>query len=345
MNCNSCGASLPPGTAFCTLCGAPTPYNAQPSSSSPQFDPTVMAPQPGSPGNSPQIDPTMLASPSSPYGSPDAPPPPSTGYGAPSYGAPSYGAPPPPVSPYQPNQYNAGAPPVGGYGQPGTYGAFQQPPKPRSKLGLILGIIGGVLLLICIGTCAVVYQASKSGVSTINTLATTTSATETAAISTVTAVTSDLTPTTGSNQTTAPSGQSVDATAASIITNPQMSSAVDSNYKPTKVSSTFTTGQAIYATFTISDSSPAGYILGKWYSDGTYAFSSDILKSSAGGGAGYLAARYNKTTQGAVEIYWCSQKDCSDAKLADVINFSVSSTGLHWTVPPVVTNRDINRPE
>lgn len=345
MNCNSCGANLPPGTAFCTLCGAPTPYNAQPSSSSPQFDPTVMAPQPGSPGNSPQIDPTMLASPSSPYGSPDAPPPPSTGYGAPSYGAPSYGAPPPPVSPYQPNQYNAGAPPVGGYGQPGTYGAFQQPPKPRSKLGLILGIIGGVLLLICIGTCAVVYQASKSGVSTINTLATTTSATETAAISTVTAVTSDLTPTTGSNQTTAPSGQSVDATAASIITNPQMSSAVDSNYKPTKVSSTFTTGQAIYATFTISDSSPAGYILGKWYSDGTYAFSSDILKSSAGGGAGYLAARYNKTTQGAVEIYWCSQKDCSDAKLADVINFSVSSTGLRWTVPPVVTNRDINRPE
>ncbi|MFL5690313.1 MAG: hypothetical protein ACJ795_00765 [Ktedonobacteraceae bacterium] len=345
MNCNSCGANLPPGTAFCTLCGAPTPYNAQPSSSSPQFDPTVMAPQPGSPGNSPQIDPTMLASPSSPYGSPDAPPPPSTGYGAPSYGAPSYGAPPPPVSPYQPNQYNAGAPPVGGYGQPGTYGAFQQPPKPRSKLGLILAIIGGVLLLICIGTCAVVYQASKSGVSTINTLATTTSATETAAISTVTAVTSDLTPTTGSNQTTAPSGQSVDATAASIITNPQMSSAVDSNYKPTKVSSSFTTGQTIYATFTISDSSPAGYILGKWYSDGTYAFSSDILKSSAGGGAGYLAARYNKTTQGAVEIYWCSQKDCSDAKLADVINFSVSSTGLHWTVPPVVTNRDINRPE
>ncbi len=342
MNCNSCGTNLPPGTAFCTLCGAPTPYNAQPAGSSPQFDPTVMAPQPGNP---PQIDRTMMASPSSPYGSPDAPPPPSTGYGAPSYGAPSYGAPPPPVPPYQSNQYSAGAPPVGGYGQSGTYGAPQQPPKRRSKLGLILGIIGGVLLLICIGTFAVVYQVSKSGISTINTLATTTSATETAAISTVTAVTNGVTPTTGSSQTTAPSGQSVDATAASIITSPQMSSAVDSNYKPTKVSSTFTTGQAIYATFAISGSSPAGYIMGKWYSDGKYAFSSDILKSGAGGGAGYLAARYNRSTQGAVELYWCSLKDCSDAKLADVVNFTVSSTGLHWTVPPVVTNRAINRPE
>ncbi len=337
MNCRSCGTNLPPGTAFCTVCGAPAPYNAQPAGSSPQFDPTVMAPQPGNP---PQIDPTMMASPSSPYGSPDAPPPPSTGYGAP-----SYGAPPPPVSPYQSNQYSAGAPPVGGYGQPGTYGAPQQPPKRRSKLGLILGIIGGVLLLICIGTCAVVYQVSKSGVSTINTLATTTSATETAAISTVTAVTNEVTPTTGSSQTTAPSGQSVDATAASIITNPKMATAVDSNYKPTKVSSTFTTGQAIYATFAISGSSPAGYIVGKWYSDGKYAFSSDILKSSAGGGAGYLAARYNRSTQGAVELYWCSLKDCSDAKLAGVVNFTVSSTGSHWTVPPVVTSIDINRPE
>ncbi len=347
MNCRSCGANLPPGSAFCTLCGVPTPYNTQPagSGSSPQFDPTVAAPQYGygEPDNPQQIDPTVMASPP-PYGTPDAPPPPSTGYGAPSYGAPSYGAPPPP---YQANQYSAGAPPVGGYGQPGTYGAYQQPPKPRSRLGLILGIIGGVLLLLCIGTCAILYQVGKNSASTINSLATTTSATETAAITTVTAASGDLTPTIGSGQITAPSGQSIDPTAASIITNPQTATAVNTNTaKPTKLATTFKVGSDVYVTVDLKLGGKTGYAQAKWYNGNSLVHTSKVLNLNDPNYVhAYFGWNYDSSGQGITEVYWCTQSDCSDGKLATVIGFNISSTSMHWTGQPVITSTDINRPE
>ncbi len=335
MNCSSCGASLPPGAAFCTTCGSPTPYNVGPPGSSPQFDPTVAVPPPyGAPASGQaEIDPAVVASP---------PPPP------PAYGAPPYGAPPPPQNAYQANQYGPGW-------QPGAYGVPpQQPPKKRGRLGLILAIIGGVLLLLCIGLFVALYQIGKSTVSSVTATTTAASSTitggsssldasATAAVATVTAVTNNTTPNT--TQGGAPSGLTVDPNAASILTNPQMASAIDSNYKPTTLTSTFTVGQAIYATFNISSTSPDGYILGKWYGDGTYAFSSNILKKSAGDTTGYLAARYNRAISGSVELYWCTLKDCSDKKLADVLTFTVTAGSMHWNSQPVIASRDINRPD
>ena len=148
----------------------------------------------------------------------------------------------------------------------------------------------------------------------------------------MTPTTSAATPTLA-GQTPAPSGLSIDPTAASYITHPKLASAIDSNYNPTAPTTTFTTNQPIYATFKVEGSAPAGYVLGKWYSDGKYEFSSDPLKSK-GGGLGYFSAKYNIATNGTVELYFCNQSDCSDAKLADVVNFTVTSTGLHWTGQP-----------
>ena len=71
------------------------------------------------------------------YGQPQYPPP---GFGQPQYPPPGYGQP----------QY-----PQPGYGQP-MY-PQQQPPR-RSRAGLIVGIVGGVLLL-CILACAGIYFA------------------------------------------------------------------------------------------------------------------------------------------------------------------------------------------
>src|SRR6266700_813571 len=341
MNCNSCGANLPPGAAVCPLCGTPAPYNAQ---------------GPGSFGNPQQIDPTVASAPQYEYGSKGTPPP-STGYGAPSYGTPSqnqynpanpyrspaeqysYGAPPPP------NQY--GAPPQqGGYGQPGmSVGTQPPPPRPRSRVGLIIGIIVGVLALLAIGACAILYAAGRSAVSTVNTTATTVAATETANVTptiNVTPTTTNATPTLG--QGISPSGLSIDPTAAGYVTHPEMSSAVDSDFKPTAQTTTFTTGQTIYATFQIDSSAPDGYVMAKWYSNGAYAFTSKSL-AVKGGFVGYLAAKYNRAAQGTVEYYFCTTQACSDAKLADVLNFTITSTGLHWEGQPPAVLADINRPE
>jgi len=350
MNCTSCGSNLPPGAAHCPLCGNSTPYNAAKPASSPQYDPTVAAPQPG-PGGSPQIDPTVI---STPYGGNP------TAYGTPPYGAP----PPPPPSPYNippvaPNPYDVsspqqnlyGTPPLqqGGYVAPppqqgGIYGyGTPPPPKRRSRLGLILGIVALMLVFACVGISFAVYQGLKQ---TGNTVISSINATTTAIAATATSV-SNTTPTTSTGNTpttsSGPSGLTVDSTAASIITNAQTASAVDSNYNPTTVTSTFVTKQTIYATFNIDANAPSdGFVEGKWYSNSVFAFASKKLAVKAGF-VGYLSAFYNVPTPGTVELYWCVQADCSDAKLADVVNFTVTAASIRGT-PPTLSFMDINRP-
>ena len=104
------------------------------------------------------------------------------------------------------------------------------------------------------------------------------------------------------------------------------------------------TKQTIYATFTIDPNTPSnGYVQGKWYSNGTFAFSSKILAVQPDF-LGYLSAEYNIATKGTVELYWCVQSDCSDAKLADVVNFTVTASSIHGTPPPALAFMDINRP-
>ena len=355
MNCSSCGTNLPPGAVACPLCGTPSPYNVQRSGNSPQYDPTVPASPygtPGGPANPQQINPTE-ATPGYDYGARGTPPPPATGYGAPSYGTPSQNQ-YDPANPYgaPPEQYSYGAPPPpnaygapvqqGGYGQPGTYGGMQPPPpKPRRRAGLIIGIVLGVLALLCIGGCAILYAAGRFGVNTVKTTATSVAATETTS-SNVTPTTSNATPTVG--QGTSPSGLSIDPTAAGYVTQPAMSSAVDSNYKPTAPTTTFTTGQTIYATFKVDTSAPDGYVTAKWYSNGTYAFTSKAL-AVKGDFAGYLAAKYSTASQATVEYYFCTTQDCSDGKLADVLNFTVTSTGMHAIGQPVAVFTDMRTKE
>jgi len=235
------------------------------------------------------------------------------------------------------------------------------PPKRRSRVGLIIGIVLIVLLLACVGISVAVYQGLKNGVNTVisSAQATVTAAAATATVSSNTAISSaqatatavdatatassNTTPTTSSGQTTGPSGLSIDPSAAALITSPQMASAVDKNFNPTTVTSTFVPKQTIYVTFKIDSSASNGYVEGKWYSNGKFAFSSDPL-AAQGGFVGYLAAEYNIATQGTVELYWCTVKDCSDAKLADVVTFTVTSTSFHWTGQPTLAMLDINRP-
>ena len=123
-----------------------------------------------------------------------------------------------------------------------------------------------------------------------------------------------------------------------------MASGVDSNYNPTTVTSTFVTKQTIYATFKIDPNTPSnGFVEGKWYADGAFAFSSKLLAVQPNF-VGYLSAEYNIATQGTVELYWCVQSDCSDAKLADVANFTVTAASIHGTPPQALVFMDINRP-
>ncbi len=301
MNCTSCGANLPPGAASCPLCGNPTPYNVSAPSGS--YDPTVAASSYGTP-------PPPSGAPTPPYSAPTA------------YGSPAYGAPPNPPDPYgSSNAYVPPPPPMQQPVYPGQFGSQMQGPqqKPKSKLPLILGIVGGVLLLLCIGACALIYAASKNAPTTTTNTPTTTTTTNTTPAPT--------TGTTPGSSTTGPSGQAIVPAAAAIITNAKMTSAVDSNYQPTNPTTTFTLNQNIYVTFDLH-LTQKGYAVAKWYDGTDLIHTSKILSlQDTSYTVGYFGVQYlQPTSNGAVELYWCTQPDCSDGQLAAFLNFTVTSS-------------------
>ena len=306
MQCSTCGFTLPAGAAFCTNCGAKmrSQGNAgnQPAGSS-QVEPTIAAsfsyqtPQMNPSPNQQAVPPTVYGA---PYSTPqqysyEAPPPPPP--------ANVYGAPPPP------NAY--GTP----YAQtPGSYVPPGQPPTPPTRrkgpgVGLIIGII--VLVLLVVGGGLLAIRAASSGSSTNTVTPTATGASST---------TPAATPTSG---TTTPSGAQIDPAAAAVITKAQSSSAIDSNDFPTHVTSNFTVKQNIYVTFNLATNGQSGYTEAKLYSDTTF-LGNKILTIQSNFDHGYFTASFNQAATGTVELYWCTQSDCSDAKLATFVMFTVS---------------------
>ncbi len=334
MHCGSCGTNLPPGAAVCPVCGVPTPYNVSqaPSPGVPQYQPTV----PASPYVPPQSsnDPTYI---SSPYGGIPSQAVPATNYGSQPYDPAQrnlYATPSanpyatPPANPY-------GAPvPQDPYGvpvqpYPGSFPPPVQPPKRRSRVGLIIGIVVLVLLLACAGFFVALGLAAKNV------------ATNVAATLTTTVPTPGTTRVT---QGTAPSGLQIDPSAATILTNPQMASAIDSNTDiPTKLSTTFVIKQTIYVTYSINTGGGSGYAVAKWYSNGTFAFASKVLTIQSNFDHGYFSAFFNIPTSGTVELYWCTQSNCNDAKLAGFTTFTVTAASSNTAYYPAVTTMDMDR--
>ncbi len=299
---------LPAGAAFCTNCGAKMGNQGIPGSQ---------------PAGSSQVEPTIAAS--SPYGATPMNPSsnqqavPPTVYGAP-YSTPqqySYEAPPPPPpanvygAPPPSNPYGAPyAPPPGSFVPPG------QPPTPRQgpRVGLIIGIV--VLLLLVVVGGVLAFNAVKGGSQT-NTNTPTTTTASSAPTATPTPV---VTPTSGG---TSPSGSQIDPTAATIVTKAQTASAVDSNYYPTQLTSNFNVGQAVYVTFNLTLNGQSGYVEVKFYANSTDA-RNKILTVQPAFDHGYFTVTFNRATTGNAEMYWCTQLDCSDAKLATLVTFNVA---------------------
>jgi len=302
MQCSTCGFTLQEGAAFCPNCGAK--MSSQGNAGNPpvgpsQVEPTVLASssyQPPSMNPSPNqqaVPPTAYGEPySTPQGySSEAPPPPPP---ANVYGAPYAGTPYPPA--------------------PGSYYPPGQPPTPPTRrkgpgVGLIIGIIVLVLLVVGGGLVAIVIHAASSS-STTNTVTPTTAITATPAV----------TPTIGA---TPPSGAQIDPTAATIITRAKTTSSIDSNYFPTHVTSNFAVGQEIYLTFNLATNGQPGYVEVKWYLNTSFVLNK-ILTVQSNFDHGYFGILFKKSGPGAGELYWCTQSDCSDAKLATFVTFTVS---------------------
>lgn len=293
----------------------------------------------------------MMASPSSPnQGVPptvmaSSPTPPPDPYGAPpSYGAPQspdpYGAPPSsspygvpssdygsgtPSSPYggaapQYNQAPApyGAPPQAPYGAPGMY-AQPMPPK-KSNRGCVTAIIIVVVLFVVVvgGVIGLGVYAANKGSQYL--------ATATSALGNVPTVGSgdDTTPTaSSSNSSGVPNASQIDANARAAIPSAQTSLGMDANYKPTHIQSTFSVGDEVDITVTFGGKS--GYAMVKLYRDNEFDIQSDSpLQVDSDVPNGAFPVTVNNPGSFVAGLYWCELSSCSDAALAQVVNFTVS---------------------
>ena len=174
---------------------------------------------------------------------------------------------------------------------------------------MIIGIIVLVLLVVGGGFLAIRAASSGSNTNTVTPTATGASSTTPAA--------------THTSGTTTPSGAQIDPAAAAVITKAQSSSAIDSNDFPTHVTNNFTVKQNIYVTFNLATNGQSGYTEAKLYSDTTF-LGNKILTIQSNFDHGYFTATLNQAATGAVELYWCTQSNCSDAKLATFVTFTVS---------------------
>ena len=298
MQCNNCGSMLPAGASICPRCAQPTPYNA--GSSSPGYAnyvaPTVPTPPP--------VAPTVYATPVVP------PPPPPTNYG-------QYGQPPYP----QPPQ-------AGSYGPPVMMPVMVPPPKKSGATVALILVI--VFLLVCV--CGATIFAGGLFIARQNAnIAANDNATGTAdtgsSNATSTAITTSLTPTpyppyTESNP---PSGSTFSGSAQQVIANAQLASQVDSKNQPTELQSNFNVGQQVDIVYQWTQGYH-GYAYTLWYFNGQREdnlTSQSKFISNTAYGYGYMASTFDSAGQGAIEVYYCGQSDCSDRQLAWVRPFSI----------------------
>ena len=309
MHCQNCGVQLPQGAQICPNCRAAVPNSNYQSSSG--FNQQSQMP-PTTYGSSPNY-----YQPSDPYHnsgvqSPEyAPPPPATP-------VPQY----PPVSQpqYQPvqqvPQYQQPVSQVPQY-QPPVYQVPPTPPR-KNNTGIIIGAIAGVLIVaIIVGALIAFAKIPPKQANNNNNNNNTSQHTPTA--------------TQEAQTKTGPSGNKIDPNAAQIITNAQTASAIDeTTTEPTTLATTFKKDSLVYLTFRLSipsDIDPTKtpvYVQAKFYIDKDFGFKDD-LKFDSDSGGGYFSAKYHRVSQGQAELYWCKQSDCSDAKLAQVVSFSVTA--------------------
>jgi len=280
---------------------------------------------PANPYGTPSTDYGAGTPPANPYGA--STPPPANPYGAPP--ASPYGV--PPANPYGTPSSPGYNPAPGGFGAPGVpYGQApympQQPKKRMNGCVMAIIIVASIFVLLVAGLItAGVVLANKAGTAITNINATTTADMGTA--------NADLTPTTGNDGSTpttsgsssVPSSSQIDPTAQANITGAQTASGVDSNYRPTNVTSNFTSSDTIYITYTLAGKS--GYTIEKTYdnSDGTMVTkTSTPYTIHSGDTVGYFSLTGGTSGSYTTGVYWCQQSDCSDAALAQVVSFTIS---------------------
>lgn len=131
-----------------------------------------------------------------------------------------------------------------------------------------------------------------------------------------------------------PSGSPIVPQAAAIITSVQVASAIDSYYHPTHLTNTVAVGETLYITFDLHLNGRTGYVQARFYRDREFIDKTELTVDQPGYLNGAVYATFTEPIKnGAAELYWCQQSDCSDGKLAAVAHFTITAATSNRAAP------------
>ena len=305
MKCMNCGLPLSPARvlANCPRCGAPlnTPQGAQ----QPQQQPQQQFEQPGWGGAGPQ---------NNPWGQGNTPVPGSYS------------------SPFLPqNQGGLSANRSGGQGDgPAPFAPRRSfSPSSISKMNpRLLLIVAGLFVFLAAMLLGLVYilSSSHSG-GTSPTTASTNAHSSTANSTQATATQAGSTPaaTSTPDASASPTDTGTAYPGQQYIDGAQMAAGVDQQtLQATGPTTTFKVGSPMYVVFKLHPPSQGGAVCSYWYLGGKQvtAYPFPIKGGSHGS---YTYATYGSAGQAYVELYWASDKSCSDKVLAQHVDFTVTA--------------------
>lgn len=211
----------------------------------------------------------------------------------------------------QPGQMWAAGP--NGMQEPGPFSPRQPAPRrpPRkSPVGFIVAGIcvftGGILLVLVY----ILAMGQSGNTTTTGNTPTSTSATSSPVV----------TPSTAGS----PSPAATSYPGQQYINNGQMSSVQPSASQPAQPATTFKVHQTFYVVFNINSGGQAGAVCLIWYLNGKSAFSF-AFAVGAHTPASYGQAHFDSPGSGYVELYWASNKTCTDQVLAQHVDFTITT--------------------
>ena len=151
----------------------------------------------------------------------------------------------------------------------------------------------------------------------------------TASIGTVTPAIVQPTSTPHTRPTTATSPTAVSSPTPTMpgeqyISNAQMASSIDkTTATPIQTTTTFTIGNPVYVTFLIHARGQAGEVCLGWYLNGKFTSNFSFPIANVTSTTAYSYTYYHASGPAYVEISWSSSASCSNALLAQRVNFTV----------------------
>lgn len=204
--------------------------------------------------------------------------------------------------------------PASGQGQAGSYTGKAGKKRRSGQLGFTIAglcVITGALLLIFVYVISMELSQNS------------------AAISTVTPTTVQPTRTVHAQPTATSPAASPSPTATfpgqQFISNAQMASAVDTTTaQPLQTATTFAVGKPVYVTFLVHPNGQAGEVCLSWYLSGKFTSNFSFAVGSSSTPA-YSYTYYNASGPAYVELSWSTSANCSNALLAQRVDFTIQS--------------------